>query len=679
MKKILLLFISLIVTSSLFLIFNDRGNEYLKPYLSNYLESKLENKTKIEVEHLKIDYNYIEFTAKVNRLNTLNAYGNYDLLNKTLNLDYNLKSNGFKSKEFSFDNKIDINGTVKGLFNNLDVTGEGLAFDSKLNYNLKVEDELVKNIKIHLIRANIAQLLLLTAQPAYAKGKIDIDIDIPTLEGNQTRGKAHLVLHNTKLNEKVFNKEYKLNLPKNTTVTAKVDSTLQADLVKFNANIKSNLLTLKLNNAHYDLKKEELFANYNLLVPKLSKLAFLTKTKLFGKFKALGSLRQQKKLFSIDLLSKSLGGETKFSLQGERLNAKLKNIEIAKLLHTLGEKAYLTGKVNSSVNINNLKNLKGEFTLNSSNLQTVHRIVKKEFDLDLGKNITLQLNSQGDIDKNIANIQTTLNSELFNLQSEDIKYDLKTSTLTANYLLNLPKLSKLNRLAGKNLQGKMAIDGDIKVDKKLYLRGKSTSLDGVIDFTLQDKQLSSTIKDVSVQKLMYVLAYPQIFKAYIVGKFDYNLEKQQGEVHSQLNKAQLLPNKLTDLVKQIRGIDLTKERYTETYFNAKLNKALIGFDFNTKSRTVQLAIPNGKINKTTNTINANYKLTFENKDIEGKIKGNISNPKVSIDGSKFIKERILNRVKKEIGTEDLKNLEKDLGIGKKEKEMLKGVLKNIFK
>lgn len=675
MKKIVSLFIFLIVLFALFLIFHDRGNEYLKPYLSSYLESQLDEKIEIEVEHLKIDYDYVEITAKINRLSRLNIYGNYALLDKTLDLNYNLKSDGFKSEEFSFDNKIDINGTATGLFNNLDVTGEGLAFDSKLNYKLTVEEELVKNIKIHLLKANIAQLLLLAAQPAYAKGKIDIDVDIPNLEGNQTAGKAHLVLHNTKLNEKILNREYKIDLPKNTTLTAKVDSTITMDSVKFDATINSNLSTVKLREAHYNLDSEELFANYHVNVPKLSKLAFLTKKRLFGKFQAEGMLKLQQKVFSMNFLSKSLGGETRFSLNGNSLNAKIKNIEVAKLLYTIGERASLKGKLNSSLNISNLKNLTGNFKLNSSQLQTVHRIVKKEFDLDLGKNIALQLNTQGEIANKVSRIQTTLDSELFHFKSDDIKYNLKTSTLTANYLLNLPKLSKLNRLAGKKLQGKMSIDGELKVAKTLYLSGKTNSFDGIIDFKLQDKKLTSTIKDVSVQKLMYTLAYPQIFRASLVGKFDYNLATQQGLLHSQLNKAQLLPNQLTDLVKQIRGIDLTKERYTETYFNAKLNKALIGFDFNAKSKTVQLAIPKGKINKTTNTINANYKLRIENKDIAGKIKGDISKPKVTIDGSQFIKDRILDRVKDKIGVERLE----DLGIGKKETDAIKDILGDLFK
>ena len=675
MKKILLLFLALIISSLFFLIFNDKGNEYLKPYLSTYIESQLEDKMEINVENLKIDYDYIEITTKINKLSTLHTYGNYTLLDKTVNLKYNLKSNGFKSKELSFDDKIDINGTAKGLLNNLDIIGEGLAFDSKLDYKLKVEDKLIKNIKIHLIRANISQLLLLTAQPSYAKGLIDLDVDIPSLDGNQTTGKAHLVLHNTKLNEKIINRQYKLNIPKNTYITAKIDSTIMVNSLRFDAIINSNLSTIKLKDAQYNLNKKELFSNYRLNIPKLSKLTFITKKRLFGKFNAEGSLKLQQKIFSMNLLSKSLGGKTKVSIKGNRLDANLRNIEVAKLLYTIGERACLKGKINSSININNLKNLNGDFTLNTKYLQTVHKILKKEFDLDFGKNIALKLNAKGKIVKKVANIKATLDSSLFHLKSENIKYNSKTSLLTANYLLNIPELDKLKKLTGKNLKGEMKIDGEIKKNKKLYLKGKTTSFNGVINFRLQDKQLTSTMKDISVQRLMYTLNYPQLFRASLMAKVNYNIETHKGDIRSQLNKAQLLPNKLTDLVKQIRGIDLTKERYTQTHFNAKLNKELIDFDFNAKSRTVQLSIPSGKINKTANTINANYKLIIENKDIEGKIKGDISKPKVTIDGSQFIKERIIDRVKDEIGIERLE----ELGIGKKETDAIKSILGDLFK
>ena len=507
MKNFLLLFVSLIVASSLFLTFHDRGSEYLKPYLSRYLESKIDNKKiDVEVEDLKIDYDYIEFTAKINKLTRLNAYGDYNLLDKTVNLKYNLKSNGFKSKEFSFDNKIDINGTVKGVFTNLDVTGDGsFAFESKLKYKFKVEDKLVKNIKIHIIKANLVKILKLVEQSAYAEGKIDVDVDIPVLDGNQTTGYANLVLNTTKLDEKLLKKNYNINLPENTTLTATIDSIIVPNFIKFKTDIKSNLLTLNLRNAKYDLNKKDLFSNYHLLVP---------------------------------------------------------------------------------------------------------------------------------------------------------------------------HLSKLNIVPNRKLQGEITIDGEIKsIDKKLHLKGETKSLDGAIDFVLKNKHLTSTIKDVSVQKLMYTLDYPQIFKAYIVGNFDYNLATQHGELHSKLNKAQLIPNELTDLVKQIRGVDLTKERYTETSFNAKLNKSLIDFDLNTKSKTVKLFIPSGQINKKENTINANYKLIIEDKDIEGKIKGDISKPKVTIDGSSFIKKHILDRVTKEIDTKSLE----DLGIGKQEVDAIKNMLGNLFK
>ena len=675
MKKILLLFIILTISSLLFLIFNDKGNEYLKPYLSTYLESQFKQNVKVEVQDLQIDYEHIKLIATLNKLTTLNAHGDYSLLNKTLNINYTLNSNGFKSKEVSFSDKIELQGDVKGYFSDMQIRGKGIAFKSKLEYALNLKDDLLNNIRINIKKADIAQLLLLTTQPSYAQGKVDIEVNIPSLEKQQTTGKAHIVLHKTKLNKKVFEKEFHIKLPKDTQLTGNIDADITKDLVKFTADINSNISKLKITKANYQLKKEELSANYLLNIPKMSKLFFLTKKHLFGKFEAKGSLHLKKRHLSLKLLSKSLGGEAKISLNDNKLNANLSNLELHKIFYLLGKQPYLQGQLSSNIKLSDLKNLTGNFTLDSHQLRTIHRNFKKKFNLDFGKSIELQLNTQGEIKSHIVHIQTKINSELFNLQSSDMEYHLKKSTLLATYILNLPNLSKLNKLAGKKLQGKLDINGKILLDKTLQLTGKTNNLEGVVDFDLKGDSLHANIKDISVQKLMHLLDYPQIFKASLLGKFDYNLATRQGTFTSTLNKAQLLANNLTNLVKQIRGVDLTKERYTQTHFNAKLHKELINFDFNTESKTVHLGIKNGKINKLVDTIDADYKLNIENKDIRGKIKGDISKPKVTIDGSQFIQDALIDKVKDRIGT---KTLEK-LGIGEKETDAIKDILGDLFK
>jgi len=183
------------------------------------------------------------------------------------------------------------------------------------------------------------------------------------------------------------------------------------------------------------------------------------------------------------------------------------------------------------------------------------------------------------------------------------------------------------------------------------------------------------MSNVSTQKLMTMLRYPQIFKAPLVGQFDYNLKKSQGTFKAELQKAQLLPNTLTQLIKQIRGLDLTKERYNKTILTSQLNRDKIDFDFKAQSKTVLLAINKGKINKASNTINAPFIINIDNKDIGGKIKGDISNPKVTLDSSNFIKDKVLDAIDEYIGEDKLK----ELGIDKKGKEVIENILGDLFK
>jgi len=679
MKKLLVLIILILISSLLFLLLHDKGNEYLKPYLATYLESQLENNMSVTVEHLKIDKNHVELIALINKITRVNAHGQYALLDKTLDIDYNVKANSIQSNEVTINGKVDIDGKVKGTFSDMDISGEGDAFNSNIHYTLNLKEELFNNIKIKILKADIAEFLLLSGQPHYARGKIDIDINIPTLEENTTKGTANILLHETLLNEKVLNKTFQIDIPKNTKLTGEINSKINQTQILFNSKIISSLSTVTLNNAIYNLKNNRFTSNYTVNVPKLSKLSFLTQQKLHGTLDATGDMEFKNKTFYLNALTKSLGGTTRVSLKGNTLDLHLDHNKLEKILHLVGEKTYAVGNLNGEVKISSLKNLTGTFNLSTQNARTLHKTLKKELTLDLGKSIAFQMNSIGKIKSKVAHIQTTLDSELFKLSSHDMAYDLKKSLLTSTYQLSVPKLSKLNTLAGKNLRGALDIKGDMQADKNFLITGNTQNLGGEISFQLQNKQLTTKIKNVSVQKLMHMLDYPQIFKATLVGDFNYNLVSSKGIFNSKLNQAQLLPNNLTKLIKQIRGVDLSKERYNETTFVAKLNKENINIDFNAKSKKVTMSINNGHINKANNYIDANYKVKIENKDIAGKIKGNISQPHITVDSSQFIKDTVIDAIQDQLGNDKIDDKLNDLGLGKKETETIKNILGDLFK
>ena len=669
MKKILLVLLILIIPIT-FLIFNDKGNEYLKPYVATYLEKKLEQNMSVEVEHLKIDLNYVELDAILNDLTKVKTHGNISLFSQTLDLNYTLKSDGFKT----FDNEVDINGTIVGMFTDLQIQGEGETLKSHINYALNVKNDVINNIKVKINKADIGSLLELAAQPAYARGKVDIDINIPTLKEMDTKGKAKIILYATTLDEKIFKEKFKINLPKKTVLTANIDSKVSAEAFEFEGDINSNLASIKLSKTTYSLTSKELLTNYVLTAPKLSKLIFLTKQKLNGKLVVDGKLIAKKDAFNIQGNTKSLGGATSFNFNGKKLNVDMQNTDIAKLLHFIEEKPYATGKLMAEVKLTDLKNLKGTFIIKTREAKTVNQTLKKALNLDFKKAISFSLKSEGDIVSDLVTLQSTLDSDIFNYRSDNMNYKIKDDILSSTYLLDIPKLSKLNAIAGKPLKGSLAINGQMNYHNTLEITGLSKSLGGDIDFRLKNKKLTTKMNNVSVEKLMHVLAYPQIFKALLRGDFKYDLATRQGTLSSKLDKTQLLNNQLTQLIKKIRGLDLTKERYSQTHFNAIFDKDIIQIDFKAKSKKVLLEIPSGHLNKATNRIDANYKINIEEKDVGGKIEGNIAKPNITIDSSSFIQDRVMNAIKDNIPEKTLK----DLGLDKIEVDAIKDTVKNLL-
>jgi len=674
MKKLIIFIVTIILFIS-FLIFHDKGNEIVKPYLASYLENKMDNNISIKLEHLKIDMNYLEVTALVNELSTLNALGNFSLLNKTLDFNYTLTSQGFENKEIVFNEKIDINGTAKGAFDNINVMGKGTTLQSNIDYAFNLQNDLLNNIKVDIKKADIESLLKLTAQPNYAKGTIDLNINIPKLDTNSSNGRALIKLYSTQLNEKVLNKKFNLDLPPKVLLTGDIDAKVSSELLTLKGDVQSNLASLNLTNTKYNLKNKSVDSNYKLSIPELSKLRFITKQQLNGKITLDGTIVAQDKAYHLTANSKSLGGSVKLDLTEKKLDTLLKEVEIDKLLHLLNQKRYATGKVSGDIKLDDYKNPNGSFSLQTKQAKTLHSILKKELEIDLGQSLPFALQSKGKINKRVIYMKNQLSSELLKYTSNDMQYALKPKQLKSTYTLNLPKLSKLKYLIKRPLQGSLNVTGDLHYKNSLYLTGKTESLGGEVNFELINQKLTSNLTNVPVEKLMYLLTYPKVFQAKLLGKLNYDISTKRGKLTSTLNQARLLKNNLTELIKQVRGIDLTKERYNESHFNANINQDIIDIDFQAKSNKVLLEIPSGKINKASNRIDASYTININKRDLSGKIYGHTSKPQITVESSQFIQDEVKDIIKQNIDDKKLK----DLGIGEQETEVIKNILGDLFK
>jgi hypothetical protein len=252
-------------------------------------------------------------------------------------------------------------------------------------------------------------------------------------------------------------------------------------------------------------------------------------------------------------------------------------------------------------------------------------------------------------------------------------YSVSEKELRMAYDINVSDLTKLQPITKQKLYGSMLLRGEVnQVGSETTITGKTEELDGELNFQVNNGHFTMQMKELSVEKVMAMLHYPSVFKASVNGEGEYNLTQERGLLTSTLVDAQLLPNDFTELVKNFNGLDLSKETFKESNLTATIKKEHIDFDFVAKNSKTFINVSPAFIDSKKNYIDAHYTIEVENKDVGGKIKGDISSPHISIDSSKFIQREVNRAIDKH--SDKLK----DLGLGEKEQKKVKEFLNNLF-
>jgi len=355
----------------------------------------------------------------------------------------------------------------------------------------------------------------------------------------------------------------------------------------------------------------------------------------------------------------------------------LPKADIKEILDISHQPSYAKGKADIHIETPTLKDWKREAKSDIKLYDTLlnKKILKKELKINIPANTKIEGMINIEKNSNILTAEGKLKTNLANLSFDLAKYNYRTHKLDSDYYLKIADLSKFKYIIKQKIYGELELNGNIHKDKTLIITGRTKSLEGIVDFKLIDNHIKADIFDVSLQKLMKLFGYPQIFNAKLVGTLNYNLKKEKGIIDTKLNDARLLPNKFTNLVKKIKGLDLTKESYNQTTFIGNIDKTYIKFNLDAKSKTASLLLKDAKLNRKTEKIYTKYTIKIVKQDISGQIRGNINNPHITIDTADLIEHKILNGISKYIKNGSLE----DLGIGEKEKQKIKDTFFELFR
>jgi len=641
---IFLSFLTAIVLFTLFLLFTQSGNNMIKPYIQKNMQKKLQKNITVEAFTLKTDF--IDLETRVDKDSKLILNGNFDIFNKTLDIEYTVDAKNLQTPYVNIDGLLHINGKATGEINNLKLTGTGVAFNSKINFISNIEKQKLKAIKLDAKNIKIENILAFLKKPIYSRGMIDINMDIKPKENNNYFGKNNITIHYGTLNSSLLEKDFGLKLERAVTYRGSIKSTVYGQKITTKTNIFSNIAKIETQNSQYDINKKVFYSDYIVRIPQLG--AF--DKNLQGTILLNGNVKKTEENFNFDVNSNTLGGTIRAIMFNDTLKVNVKNIKLTNLSKMLKQPTYSEGKLEFTLDMQDTKT-------NSRDGRLVLHVDKgilniKEFMENKKENkINYKLSLVSDIKQNSATINSKLTSDVLEFDILKSDYNLKENRFKGLYTLNVLDLNSLYFLTNRPLKGELLVEGNFNVHKQLYLDGNSSFLDAQTTFTLQDNLLHVKSDDLTITKVTDMLYYPQIFDSFATLEADYNLTNKAGTVNLNALNGKLTKSELTDIIHFTSKFDLTTEVYKDSLFHGVIDKNKVDFSLFMNGLESYFKISDGYIDLDKNKIKSDFDIKIKNKDFQGTIEGSLDKPKVELNGSKYLKYKLDKAIDKNVPEE----------------------------
>lgn len=354
--------------------------------------------------------------------------------------------------------KLKAQGTLKGDKKSLLLDGSTDLAGSQSSYLITLQDLAPATADISVSNLKLERLLFMLGKPQYVTGNLNLNASLKDFKEGIS-GELKMEVPSAITSKEPIERDFNLSMPATKLSLASsvllhqgkgnAKIHLDSDLLKFVAP-KVQVVTLPA------LMIE---APYELLIPDLSKLAFLTKQKLKGDLKATGKIQHSPQSLIADFFSQTLGGEVSGKLQNDDLSLKLSQVEFLELLKMLDYPALFSSKTDGSFLYNLTKGegileaqaQKGRFLENQLSL-----LLRPLFGIDLTKEVYNHATLKSKINKGVILSDLAMKSQNTELHSQnalidtdrnkidaklEAKFKDRPATLTLEGALDKPKIS----------------------------------------------------------------------------------------------------------------------------------------------------------------------------------------------------------------------------------------------
>jgi len=636
--------------------FTSFGNNLIKPTI----EAKIQGVTKLnsKLSKFSLSMSKIDVFLELNTNNTLHVEGSYSLFASSFDINYNLALNELKTLEplakMPIDGIFRTDGNVKGNMAFVEVNGKSDLASSATTYHVELKDMKPTSIIAKIQKLKLDELLKMGGQKNYASADVNLDVNFKSIEMHKLDGDIHLSTNDGKINSKVMKKDFAINIPK-TSFSMNLLAKLEGDNVKYKYKLLSNLFQVT-SSGHVIPEPLKTNIKYALNIKKLELLKPITGADVRGSFKLDGTLNGTKEKMIVAGKSDVAYSNTTFNailknFAPQSLKADIKNIRLAQAFYMVKQPHFADGFFSLHVDIPNAKagSLSGTVTSDIKHgvLDNVYMTKAYEFKSPMPKT-TFKLNTVTKLSGDILDTKINLDSSLAKLNIKSALFNLKDGSLKSDYIADIAKLDKLFFATQQHMRGGIVVNGDLEKAKDLDLTVHTKVASGNIDAKLHNDNFHADLVKVDTLGLLHMLKYPELFKASLNAKVDYNLAKSKGDVNGHVVGGHFVKNKTFDLIKQYARIDMYKESFNGDV-SAKINKEKILANLDLKSRTSSIKTTNTKLNTKTQQIDSKLLIIANKNPINTHLTGDINQPKVSVDLEKFMKSKAGKKVEKELG------------------------------
>lgn len=404
---------------------------------------------------------------------------------------------------------------------------------------------------------------------------------------------------------------------------------LASELKKFHLSSSDLDVELLLNEGNaislqgeFSLMEQSFHISYDVVLNNLESLASLTQTKLQGSFTTQGDVVGDLKLLNIDGKSNIASSSTTYHVTLEDFNptsivAKMKNVHLDELLYTINEKEYANAIINLDANFKNVTphHLDGIVTLQTLHGKLNRAVLKKDFDITIPKtafSMDLSAILKDDtitykylFDSNLAKVFTS-----GNVVPEPLRLKIK-------YGVDLKELALLKPLSGVDMQGPLALHGEVQGTKEsLLISGKSTIAASKSSFSAElvdfkPKNFILDVKKLQLQKVLYMVKQPHYTDGYLdlnVRMTNADVENLEGSISSKIYKGVLDSTLLS------KEFNLTSPMPKTTYTlktESRLHKELLSTKVVLNSKLLNLKTEKSNFNIDTAAFSSDYKVDIE--------------------------------------------------------------------